>query len=243
MEFTYEGYSGLLKKINQYGYTVASYDNCDLAKKCVILRHDIDYDITKTVRIGKIEKEMGVKSTFFLLISSDFYNVFSTSGACIIDRIQDYGHDIGLHFDEQRYQDDFGCTDRIREHILEEARVLEKAVGNPVTKVSMHRPSKEIIESNLTIPGMINTYSSKFVNDFKYVSDSRRRWREPVEEYIINETYNKIQILTHPFWYNETELELRDSILGFIESSKRYRYDILNNNFSNLEEIMNKDDI
>ena len=107
----------------------------------------------------------------------------------------------------------------------------------------MHRPSKEIIESNLTIPGMINTYSSKFVNDFKYVSDSRRRWREPVDEYIINETYNKIQILTHPFWYNETELELRDSILGFIESSKRYRYDILNNNFSNLEEIMNKDDI
>ncbi|MBQ9234390.1 MAG: hypothetical protein IJ167_10220, partial [Lachnospiraceae bacterium] len=63
MEFTYEGYSGLLKKINQYGYTVASYDNCDLEKKCVILRHDIDYDITKTVGIGKIEKEMGVKST------------------------------------------------------------------------------------------------------------------------------------------------------------------------------------
>lgn len=243
MEFTYEGYLGLLKKIKQYGYTVVSYDNCNLMAKCVILRHDIDYDLTKTIRIGEIEKEMGVKSTYFLLLSSDFYNVFSASGACIIDKIQDYGHDIGLHFDEQKYCDDLGCADRIREHILEEARALEKAVGNPVTKVSMHRPSKEIIESNLTIPGMINTYSSKFVNDFKYVSDSRRRWREPVEEYIINETYNKIQILTHPFWYNETELELRDSILGFIESSKRYRYDILNNNFSNLEEIMNKDDI
>lgn len=243
MEFTYEGYSGLLKKIKQYGYTVVSYDNCNLMAKCVILRHDIDYDLTKTIRIGEIEKEMGVKSTYFLLLSSDFYNVFSASGACIIDKIQDYGHDIGLHFDEQKYCDDFGCADRIREHILEEARILEKAVGKPVTKVSMHRPSKEIIESDLTIPGMINTYSSKFVNDFKYVSDSRRRWREPVEDYITQETYKKIQILIHPFWYNETELELKDSISYFIDASRVDRYTILDNNFSNLKEVLSREDI
>lgn len=242
MEFTYEGYSGLLKKIKQYGYAVVSYDNCNLMAKCVILRHDIDYDLTKTIRIGEIEKEMGVKSTYFLLLSSDFYNVFSASGACIIDKIQDYGHDIGLHFDEQRYQDQFGCADRIREHILEEARILEKAVGKPVTKVSMHRPSKEIIESDLTIPGMINTYSRKFVNDYKYVSDSRRRWREPVEEYIINETYNKIQILTHPFWYNKEEESIEETIAGFIKNAKYRCYDMLDSNFTGLEDVIKRRD-
>ena len=66
MEFTYEGYSGLLKKIKQYGYTVVSYDNCNLMAKCVILRHDIDYDLTKTIRIGEIEKEMGPDFGFFI---------------------------------------------------------------------------------------------------------------------------------------------------------------------------------
>ncbi len=243
MKFTYKGYIDLLSKLVQNDYKITSYDKCDNEDKCVILRHDIDYCLEKTIRIGEIEKEMSARSTFFLLISTDFYNVFSYASQRVISTLLQFGHDIGLHFDEQRYPEDIGNPMKIRRRILEEAEILSHAAGMPIKKVSMHRPSKEIIDSDLNIPGVINTYGSKFINDFKYVSDSRRRWREPIEDYIKKGDYRKIQILTHPFWYNESELSLEESVKRFIMSSTYERYDELDSNITKLEDVIKKEDI
>lgn len=161
----------------------------------------------------------------------------------MLDSILSCGHEIGLHFDEVRYPEAMGNAEAIREKILLEADTLSRAVGRPVTKVSMHRPSKNILESNLTIPGMVNTYSEKFFREFKYLSDSRRRWREPVEEIISEQRYERLQILLHPFWYYEKETDLKESVAFFINSANLERYDELNDNLSNLSEILNRDEV
>ncbi len=243
MVFTYEGYARLLQMLLQYGYRIISFEDFEKNEKSAILRHDIDYNLDKTIRIAEIENGMGAKSTFFLLLCTDFYNIFSAKACRVIDKILSLGHEIGLHFDEQRYPNDFGDPDRIRDRIVQEADLLSHATGLPVTKVSMHRPSKTIIESNLSIPNMINTYGKRYFTDFKYVSDSRRRWREPVDEYIINGVYDRFQILVHPFWYNEQELNLRETIKDFISLAPSERYCELNDNFTNLEEILDRKDI
>ena len=41
----------------------------------MISRHDIDYSIEKAVELAALEAEENVKSTYFVLLSSEFYNL------------------------------------------------------------------------------------------------------------------------------------------------------------------------
>ena len=206
-------------------------------EKCVIFRHDIDYDVNKALTLARLEREHEINSTYFVLVTSDFYNVFSRSSAEALRGIVACGHEIGLHFDEVRYPEAAGDIDSVRGKIRQEAKLLEEAVGTPVKCVSMHRPSPLILESDLEIPGMVNSYGKTFFKEFKYLSDSRRRWREPVDEIVASGQQRRLHILTHPFWYQEAPISLGETVKTFIEGANRDRYRIFSENFTNLEEV------
>ena len=237
MHFTYEAYKRLLCSLRDHGYEICGYDDWQDKKRCVILRHDIDNDIEKALYLAGVEHEMGVKSTYFVLVSSDFYIVFSAANGSRLRELSSLGHAIGLHFDEVRYPEikepEDACV-----LIEKEARILSEAAGTPVTTVSMHRPSKMMLGADLKIPGIINSYGQTYFKDFKYLSDSRRRWREPVEEIIEKEQYDRLHILTHAIWYNESELDIHDSISAFIKKGNLFRYEAEKENITDLETIM-----
>ena len=242
MHFTYEAYKNLLSDLKAHGYEIASYDNWQEKGRCVILRHDIDNDIAKALELAKVEQNVGVKSVYFVLVSSDFYNVFSARSGALLQEIVACGHEIGLHFDEVRYPE-IRTPEDTRALILREASLLEQAVGVPVRTVSMHRPSKIMLEADLEIPGMINSYGRTFFRDFKYLSDSRRRWREPVEEIIKAGAYEHLHILTHAFWYNETEMDIHDTLTAFINKGNLARYEAEKDNITDLESIIRREEI
>ena len=237
MHFTYEAYKNLLSDLKAHGYETASYENWQEKGRCVILRHDIDNDISKALQLAKLEWNVGVKSAYFVLVTSDFYNVFSARSGALLQEIAACGHEIGLHFDEVRYRE-IRTPEDARALILREAALLEQAAGVPVKTVSMHRPSKMMLEADLKIPGMINSYGQTYFKDFKYLSDSRRRWREPVEEIIKAETYERLHILTHAIWYNEIEMNIHNTLEAFINKGNLARYEAEKENITDLESIM-----
>lgn len=61
MNFTYDGYRNLLKKISSNGYQIVDYKDWQKTGRCVILRHDIDNDIDKAVRLSELEMLGGGK--------------------------------------------------------------------------------------------------------------------------------------------------------------------------------------
>lgn len=126
----------------------------------------------------------------------------------------------------------------VKEKILEETDLIGRAIGSRVDVVSMHRPSKFVLEADIHIPGIINSYGQTYFEDFKYLSDSRRRWREPVEEIIESEKYERLHILTHAFWYHETEKDIHETVLGFINSGNRARYQAMKSNITDLDSII-----
>lgn len=241
MDFTYDGFVELINGLINNGYIFSDYGE-DI-ENAVIMRHDVDYSLEKTVRIGEIERNYGIKSTFFLMLTSDFYNVFQSSSEKTIKYLLSLGHDVGLHFDEMRYLDYLSSPKEIVGKIIQEAEILSIVTGKKVTKVSMHRPSIDILKSNLRIPGIINTYSSKYFNEYKYLSDSRMRWREPALDIINGRQYDRFQILVHPFWYNDEQINLEENINRFVNSANLERYHNLDNNFTNLVEIMKARDV
>lgn len=211
--------------------------------KCVILRHDVDNSLPGALELAKIEHRLGIKSTYFILLSSDFYNPFSKKNRIIIDEMIVLGHTIGLHFDETVYPDDYGNVEKTIKNIKQEIDNLSKGLGGEVKCFSYHRPSKNILDSNIEIEGLINSYGNSFFKDFKYLSDSRRHWREPALNIIESGTYSKLHILTHPFWYQKTDLEMKDTIVDFIKAAALERFETFEDNFTNLREIISEKDI
>ena len=67
-------------------------------QRFVIMRHDIDFDLEKALFFAEMEAELGVQSTYFFLLRTNHYNVFSREGTDIVKRILGLGHDMGLHF-------------------------------------------------------------------------------------------------------------------------------------------------
>lgn len=243
MNFTYKSYENFINRLKVNGYSFVNYHNWNEHDRCVLLRHDIDEDIGKACFFADLEKSMGVQSTYFVLLTSNFYNVFSKEACDYLKKISDAGHEIGLHFDEARYPDVEGNTKKILELIRYEADILGKVIGKNITTVSMHRPSRGLLEADLKIPGMINSYSQTFFKDFKYLSDSRRRWREPIDRIIETRAYNRIHILTHAFWYNDEECDLHDSVSRYINDGNRCRYNWFLDNITDLESIMSPEEI
>ncbi|MCH5261445.1 MAG: hypothetical protein J1F42_00865 [Lachnospiraceae bacterium] len=239
MNFTYDGYCSLLSLIEQSGYEIVNYNNWEDTKRCVILRHDVDNDLSKALKLAQVEQSKGVKSIYFILVTSDFYNIFSKDNSKKISEIIKCGHQIGLHFDETIYSiQSENKNDEVCSKILYEAKLLEMAADTPIKVVSMHRPSKEMLIEKLTIPGMINAYGSPYFDEFKYLSDSRRHWREPVEEIVASGKYDRLQILTHAFWYDAEEKDIHDTVKLFINSANRQRYEAYGKNFTDLASVM-----
>ncbi|MBQ6440304.1 MAG: hypothetical protein IJJ06_09320 [Mogibacterium sp.] len=168
----------------------------------------------KAVDIGSIESETGIKSTFFVLLSSRYYNLVSGENREAVKELIRQGHEIGLHFDVTNYDEDYSL-DELCDAIKRERLLLESLFDIQVRSMSWHIPKRELIGVNIPALdeiGLLNAYDPEFYNGYKYVSDSMMRWREPIDEYLEKAAYEKMQILTHPIWYsfkqNKKDLEI-----------------------------------
>jgi len=239
MDFTYRGYEDLINLLKQKNYKFTNYKDYRNIARSVIFRHDVDNSLEKALDLAKIENRNNINSTFFILLSTDFYNIFSKRSIGIIDEIIKLGNEIGLHFDEKRYE--IYDKEKLEYYVEYEKSIIESILGITISAVSMHRPSKWILENNIQFERIINSYSKEFLHDFKYLSDSRMHWREDVLKIIEGEKYDKIHILTHPFWYSEDKREIKDKVNGFINDANIERYYQMKDNIKDIESICNFD--
>lgn len=242
MKFTYPAYRGLLSLLREQGYAFRNYHDYPDARRCVILRHDIDTRLSQAVRLAELEAEEGVCSTWFVLLRTDFYNVASKDSLEKLHRIQSLGHEIGLHFDEASYVPALG-PDEVVQSIVKECGLLSALLETEVSTVSMHRPSKATLNADYQIPGIVNSYGKTFFHDFKYLSDSRRRWREPVLDVIRSGEFDRLHILTHAFWYHEEEEDISQTVGNFVRSANRERYRQMMENITDLPSILREEDV
>lgn len=236
MNFTFNEYKKLIDTLRRQGYEITNYHDYKNIKNPCILRHDVDYSLEKSDIFAAFENSIEVKSTYFVLISSDFYNLLSKNNIKLLYHIKEMGHEIGLHFDEVKYGS--LTSGEMIQKIKEESEVLSQIIGDKIKTVSMHRPSKWVLDADLKISGIVNSYGTDFFHDFKYLSDSRMRWREDVMKYVEEKTFPKLHILTHAFWYSDENKSMYDVLDSFLESSRKDRYKILDENFSDLSSVI-----
>lgn len=238
MNFTYTSYQNMLKLLLDNGYTICDYHNWKLYDKTAILRHDIDMDMKAAVRLARLEHNLlGRCGTWFILVSTNFYNIHSRESRQALNEITSLGGEIGLHFDETQYV--LRCETDYQKYVAQEARILSEVIDTPVRTLSMHRISKEVLKGNYSFPDLVNTYGNDFFSQMKYISDSRRNWHENIEKVIADGSYPRLHILTHPVWYGETELDnISDAVFNEFIVSLEERYRDFGNNISHFDKII-----
>ncbi|MDH4118926.1 MAG: hypothetical protein OEW30_16215 [Acidimicrobiia bacterium] len=161
----------------------------------VIMRHDVELSVPAAVRLAEIDASEGVRSTFFLLQTSD-YNPFEEEEAGSIRRILDLGHDIGLHYDA-------ALLDRLEVDatavVTAQVALFEAYFKTTVFAMSSHMPMRS--GRTLAVPGVIDVYDPRYMIDIKYLSDSTQRWREGVVTDNLRR-HDRIHLLTHEYiWH------------------------------------------
>jgi len=203
MEFSLEGYSQLLSAFKDKDYSFCGFGEIKArlaeGRPFVVLRHDIDLSLGPAVEMARVEAEHGVQATYFVLLRSPFYNVFSAANAQMIARIQDYGHQIATHLDLAFYHNDWTTA-------LMEVEILSKYYPslNPdlITLHSSYDLHQMPIDS---FQQLDKVYGSAIRGEVAYISDSTGRWRygHPLDSQAF-QMRKPIQLLTHPIWWVQT---------------------------------------
>ena len=213
--FSYDNYKKILnemKTINKI-YSFKSLDSD--VKHGFILRHDIDFDIEKAYSMSNIEKEMNVTSTYFILVTSDLYNILSYKNKNIIKNMSSNGCEIGLHFDPVIYGDT--SLKQMQKQVEKECSIIEDIIGLKVETVSLHNPS--IHNQYPLFEVYKNAYSKEFFNPDLYLSDSCKDFRgKDVFEFIKKGKSDLLQVLFHPIHFSQKEETYVESFNKIIES-------------------------
>ncbi|MBI3958113.1 MAG: hypothetical protein HY328_04830 [Chloroflexi bacterium] len=224
--FTHAGYRHLLSRLLEAGYTPAAFaDGERLLEKedrFVLLRHDIDFDLSAALTMARMEAEMGVFSTWFVLLRTEHYNLFSAEGSALIKEILGMGHRLGLHFDCAVYPG--APLEELNAGCGREARVLEDWFGVDAPVVSIHRPPAFVIGNaeSLTAP-RLHTYLPLFTRRIHYLAESRGMWRygEPLESAAFL-AGKPLHLLIHPIWWGERAATPVQTLYDFIDRRHRH---------------------
>jgi len=197
-EFTLSGYRSLVEAFLERDYECVGFADASADQKHLILRHDIDMSIAAAAIVARLEADIGVTSTWFVLMRTEMYNPWSSVGRTVLQEISDLGHSIGLHFDASLYEEgelDSACAI--------ECSALEQLLGQPVDLVSFHRPAAALLGADRTVGGRDHVYRPRYFQDIGYCSDSQGNWQfgHPLQSDTVRQA-RALQLLTHPIWWS-----------------------------------------
>lgn len=198
-----------------------SFEKARLGVPGVLLRHDVDISLVLSHQMALVENSLGVRSTYFVMVNSDFYNPAETSQIRLLRELVELGHEIGLHFDQSAYG--FSNDLDLDRAIGAEAKWLEHLVGSEVTAVSFHNPSLIGSTPELEVySGLTNAYSRSIMEVYDYWTDSAGRWNKK-HGLPSDQGPTHVQLLIHPeWWFGREKSNLRrvaEAVIGRANST------------------------
>lgn len=234
--FSLELYQETLEKAIRFGYTFPTVselkEGTGKINKFLLLRHDIDTSPRYALKMAQLERSLGIRSSFYVLMHSPFYNPAAPPHWDDLSQIVELGFEVGLHYDtaffEQRQKDPL-------EGVLNDAVALEKILGVKIYSVSQHRPASGTFLEKLN-EFYVDAYNQDLIHNICYVSDSGFKWRGDTLADLLGKE-DRIHALIHPLTWcfgdldmagtyrrisEEITAEIRGSFEDFIESTNRY---------------------
>ena len=199
--FSYKHYLEVLdyaKKKYSIG-TLKEFHKLQKKQKFIILRHDVDFSLDYALKLANLENKHDVRSTYFVLLHSQYYNALSNHNISIINKISELGHEIGLHYDTEFMPK---SSKKINEQILKEIAIISDIIGMKVVSIAQHNVTISPVLNPNKIKGFMNTQDPEISKMSVYISDSVQKWRRGCMCNHIGKE-NRLQVLTHPMWWTK----------------------------------------
>lgn len=189
MRFSLDSYRSLIQTAKDAAYSSAGFNEKTHGDRSLLLRHDVDYSLAMAVSLGRVNAELGVAGTFFVLLRGNSYNALSKSSLDHLNELVSLGQRIGLHIpgsNEDRLATDF--------------ELLRSLV--PVDQVfAWHNPTPALLDKyreHETVEGLTNVYSKRFLDEAFYCSDSNfgRSYEQLAAAF--DGKRHAVQLLLHP---------------------------------------------
>jgi hypothetical protein len=193
-------YRELLEAGRRGGYRFAAFDH-DPKPGDLLLRHDVDLSLEAALTMAELEAELDVRSTYFLMTQSVFYNLGSPEGERALVRLRDLGHAVGLHAVYPRADLD-GRFDPV---------------------LAWHNPEPPFPSE--PVAGAAQVMEPRFFDPQHYRSDSNQHWRNgcPHEELAAG-ALEWLQLLVHPeIWVYPGET-MREKMAAMLEAEQELRW-------------------
>ncbi|MBI2022996.1 hypothetical protein HYT01_00325 [Candidatus Giovannonibacteria bacterium] len=174
-------------------------------QKVILMRHDIDHKLSLVQNFLIIENSLGIKATYFIRMHGG-YNPMSFENHSIVKDLSSAGHELGLHYDAafaRLFKED------PENFFKRDKDIFERIINAKISGVSCHEPNNSDGEFLVTDENkdkfdlLYQAYSSLFLKDMKYISDSSARWREGCMCSFIEKEVPRLCILTHPLWWHQ----------------------------------------
>jgi len=203
-DFSYQSYKKLLEILvkDRMNISFKDYTKINQEDNFFILRHDVDLSPEFALKMAEIEAEAGIRATYFLLLSSPFYNLFSEEYVSFPRMLVEMGHEVGLHYDTRI----LNLIDQKnpRQVLLAQCNQLSEIADSQVTSISMHQPSVNGEDPFRNISDLVNAYSDDFTKKISYFSDSCGAWSDEFVKLMMEENFPlKLQLLIHPIFWGE----------------------------------------
>lgn len=215
-DFTRSNYSNIIR-IGKNIFHFSTYTNFVPNNRFVIWRHDVDISMHSAVKLAEIEANHNVSATYFIYTHSPFYNLLEKDIYECVKKILSLGHNIGIHFDSEFYGE--LNLSSFNYWLNYEATLLESYFNAPIKAFSFHNTTPFAIScKDYEYSGLINATSTYFREEVEYCSDSNGYWRyRRLEDVLQNPQVQRLQVLTHPEWWQEEIMSPRKRILRCID--------------------------
>ena len=204
--FTYDEYRTLLQRVSagRDNLCFGDFHKPVAGERFFLLRHDVDYCPDISLAMAEVEAGLGIRATYFMLLTSRHYNLLSERYITAPRRLRELGHEVGLHYDLSVLESIEGLT--ATEVLLQQAEMLAALAGGAIESIAMHNPSLSGADPFRQDKRFVNTYHEAFTTDIAYFSDSCGAWRDEAHAILTGPAEaipQKLQLLIHPMLWGE----------------------------------------
>lgn len=232
------------KIILNYKDIIKDFKNINRATKSFcLIRHDVEFSVDRALELAKIDYSLGIRSSFFFQVRNSCYNGISNDSIQKIKKIIDFKHFVGLHLYITNIKNN---KKLIRKELINQVKTLELAIGKKIDRISIHRPSKWILQQKKDLfQPYINTYSDLYFEfgenpkTIKYYADSNHTWNYgyPINKF---DKYKKFQILLHPDEWSKSGADQRKNLKNLIIENKLKFIRDINNEYKTFKLFFKK---
>ena len=214
--FTLDHYREIVQLAKDQGFQfILHKDEFVPERKDIIWRHDVEFSLDIALKMAVIEHGLGVKTTYFFQIHSEFYNILERYMSDILRDIQLLGHHIDSHYYDVQDEETLERT------IRQDKKYFEAVFGLELDTFSFHETTPFILSCQKDFYGdMLNVYSGKIKSNYQYCADSTGFWRyEILDEVLLDPKVQHLQVLTHDAMWSERVLSPRQRVRSSIQAN------------------------